>query len=238
VPDERSENRWLRESVPRGDAYDRRFDQLEAAGHDVHGEADFVASLGARSILDAGCGTGRVTLELARRGFDVVGVDADPGMLDVARRKGPHLTWIEADLVHVDLGRRFGAVVLAGNVMVFLAPGTEGAVLANLARHLEGGGLLVAGFSTNAGLDTPSYDRLAAACGLELVERWATWGRDPEIPGGDYAVSVHRLPGSSPESTTTERSTSPRSIRWNAASTSSKAMVSLTKRSRSRRPWR
>ena len=119
-------------------------------------------------------------------------------MLEVARRKGPHLTWIEADLVDVDLGRRFGAVVLAGNVMIFLAPGTEGAVLANLARHLEGGGLLVAGFSTNAGLDLASYDRLAAAAAWSLVERWATWDRDPEIPGGDYAVSVHRLPWAVP----------------------------------------
>jgi SAM-dependent methyltransferase len=183
----------MRESVPRGDAYDRRFDQLEAAGHDVHGEADFVASLAVRSILDAGCGTGRIAVELARRGFDVVGVDADPGMLEAARRKGPHLTWIEADLVDVDLGRRFDAVVLAGNVMIFLAPGTAGPALANLARHLEGGGLIVAGFSTDAGLDTASYDRLAAAAGLELVERWATWGRDPEVRGGDYAVSVHRL---------------------------------------------
>ena len=41
-----------------------------------------------------------------------------------------------------------------------------------------------------------------------------------------------------PPTTTTERSTSPRSIRWNASSTPSSGMVSLTKRSRSSRPWR
>lgn len=179
--------------MPRGDDYDRRFDRLEAAGHDIHGEADFVASLSVRSVLDAGCGTGRVAIELARRGLDVVGVDADPAMLEVARRKAPQLAWVEADLVDVDLGRRFGAIVLAGNVMIFLAPGTEGPVLANLVRHLESGGRLVAGFSTEAGLDLATYDRLAVAAGLELVERWATWSREPEAPGGTYAVSVHRL---------------------------------------------
>ncbi len=192
APD-RSASRWSRDPVPRGDDYDRRFERLEAAGQDVHGEADFVASLSVRSVLDAGCGTGRVAIELARRGFDVVGVDADPAMLEAARRKGPQLTWVESDLVDVDLGRSFGAVVLAGNVMIFVAPGTEGEVLANLARHLESDGLLVSGFSTDAGLDLVSYDRLAAAAGLELVERWATWSSQPEAPGGTYAVSVHRL---------------------------------------------
>jgi SAM-dependent methyltransferase len=193
VPEDRPASRWLRDDVSRGDDYDRRFDRLEAEGHDVHGEADFVASLSVHSVLDAGCGTGRVALELARRGLDVVGVDADPAMLAVARRKGPQLAWVEADLVDVDLGRCFDAVVLAGNVMIFVAPGTEGAVLANLARHLESGGLLVAGFSTDAGLDLPTYDELATAAGLELLERWATWSRQPEVPAGPYAVSVHRL---------------------------------------------
>jgi SAM-dependent methyltransferase len=193
VTDEGLQNRWLRESVPRGDAYDQRFRRLEAAGHDVHGEADFVGSLAVHSILDAGCGTGRVAIELARRGFDVLGVDADPNMLDAARRKAPDLTWLEADIETVNLGRRFDLVVLAGNVVIFLAPGTEGTVLANMARHVTVDGRLVAGFSTDVGLDTATYDRLAAAAGLELVERWATWGREPEVAGGNYAVSVHRL---------------------------------------------
>jgi SAM-dependent methyltransferase len=178
--------------VPRGDDYDRRFVQLAAAGHDVHGEADFVASLAVHSVLDAGCGTGRVAIELGRRGFDVVGIDTDPAMLAVARRKGPQIQWLEADLLDVDVGRSFDAVVLAGNVMIFVAPGTEEPVLSNMARHMESGGLLVAGFSTDAGLDLASYDRLAAAAGLELVERWGTWQRAAEAPGSNYAVSVHR----------------------------------------------
>jgi hypothetical protein len=51
---------------------------------------------------------------------------------------------------------------------------------------------LVAGFSVQPGrLDVPPYDAHAAAAGLALVERWATWDRAP-FEGGDYAVSVHR----------------------------------------------
>jgi len=38
--------------------------------------------------LDLGCGTGNYTLELGRRGFDVVGLDASEKMVEIARRKG------------------------------------------------------------------------------------------------------------------------------------------------------
>lgn len=190
-------NRWLDGEVRRGADYDRRFATLAAQGHDVHGEARLVASLAAGSVLDAGCGTGRVAIELARRGLDVVGVDLDPAMLAAARQKAPQLRWIQADLAALDVGRSFDAVVMAGNVMIFVAPGTEGQVLRRAAAHLAPSGHLVAGFSLHrGGLDVATYDQLAAAAGLELADRWATWDRVPFVPGGDYAVSVHRRPAS------------------------------------------
>lgn len=70
-----------------GDEYQERFDRLAASGADIHGEADLVMSLEPRRVLDAGCGTGRVAIELARRGVAVAGVDVDPGMLETARRR-------------------------------------------------------------------------------------------------------------------------------------------------------
>lgn len=184
-------NPWLTGSGARGDDYDRRFADLADSGVDVHGEAALLERLGVGAVLDAGCGTGRVAIELARRGHDVVGVDLDPEMLAAARRKAPELAWVEADLATVDLGRSFDAVVAAGNVMVFLTPGQEGAVVANLARHVAPGGLLVAGFSLRpGGLDLQTYDRIARDAGLGLRERYATWDGEP-FSGGDYAVSVH-----------------------------------------------
>ena len=180
----------------RGDDYDRRFVDRAAAGADVHGEASFVESLGVRSVLDAGCGTGRVAIELARRGVDVAGIDLDTEMLAVARRKAPELEWHQGDLATVSVPRLFDAAVMAGNVMIFVEPGTEEAVVRNLARHLRPGGLLVAGFQLMPGrLALDRYDAMAAAAGLELAERWSTWERDPWAPGGDYAVSVHRARG-------------------------------------------
>ena len=177
----------------RGEAYDRRFAALAGAGHNVHGEAEFVEALGVRSVLDAGCGSGRVAIELARRGLSVTGVDLDPSMLAVARLKAPEIEWHLADLQSVVVGREFGAVVMAGNVMIFVEPGTEGAVVANLAGHLEPAGLLIAGFQLHrGGYSTAAYDDHAEAAGLALVDRWATWDRRPWRAGGGYAVSVHR----------------------------------------------
>jgi SAM-dependent methyltransferase len=192
------ENRWLRERTRSGDDYDATYDRRAAAGENVHGEADFVERFKPRSVLDAGCGTGRVGRQLARRGVEVVGVDIDEEMLGTARRKGEGAEWVLGDLATVDLGRRFDAIVMAGNVMIFLTPGTEAAVVANLARHLEPEGVLIAGFQLQPGRHSlDEYDAHAAAAGLELAERWATWDREPWVSGGGYAVSVHRSPAGS-----------------------------------------
>ena len=188
-------NRWLQTRNVSGDAYDAAYERRAAAGEDVHGEANFVERFAPASVLDGGCGTGRVGRELSRRGMDMVGVDLDPEMLATARRVAPALRWRLADLATVDLARTFDAVVLAGNVMIFLALDAEGAVLANMARHLNLGGVLIAGFQLQPGrLALERYDELAAAVGFTLEERWATWDCDPWVMGGDYAVSVHRLP--------------------------------------------
>ena len=190
-----ADNPWLIGDGARGDNYDRRFDALASTGHDVHGEAGFVMSLGVGSVLDAGCGTGRVAIELARRGLDVAGIDLDASMLDRARQKAPQLAWDCADLSDrdLDLGRQFDAVVMAGNVMIFVTPGTEGAVLASAVRHLRRPGLVIAGFSLRrGGLGVAEYDRLATEAGLHLVERWSTWDRSPFGSDDTYAVSVHR----------------------------------------------
>ncbi len=152
-------------------------------------------------MLDAGCGTGRVAIELARRGHDVVGVDLDPAMLDLARHKAPELEWLQGDLASTVVAdaagrqRRFDVAVAAGNVMIFLERGSEAAVVANLAAHLRPGGVLVAGFQLSDGyMALHVYDALARGNGLELESRFSTWEGAP-FDGGDYAVSVHRRTG-------------------------------------------
>ena len=193
-------NRWLQNRSASGEVYDATYERRAAAGENVHGEADFVERFAPASVLDAGCGTGRVGREFARRGLDVVGVDLDPEMLATARRKAPGVDWRLADLATVDLARSFDAVVMAGNVMIFLAPGSEPEVVANMARHLQPGGLLIAGFQIMPGqLTLERYDEVAGLAGLTLAERWSTWDRDAWDVSHDYAVSVHRRPAGTSE---------------------------------------
>ncbi|HYF65749.1 MAG TPA: class I SAM-dependent methyltransferase [Herpetosiphonaceae bacterium] len=192
-------NPWLARPDVSGADYDAPYAARAAAGEDVHGEANAVLALRPGrplSVLDAGCGTGRIAIELALRGADVVGVDLDPRMLERARTVAPGLDWRQADLAGLDLGRAFDVVLLAGNVMLFVTPGSEARVVAAMARHLRPGGLLVAGFQlgrTAYGL--ADYDAAAAAAGLALAARWSTWDGAPWTPASDYAVSVHRAGG-------------------------------------------
>jgi SAM-dependent methyltransferase len=198
VRSEGSSNPWLRMQRASGDEYDASYERRAAAGENVHGEADFVMRFAPATVLDAGCGTGRIARELARRGVDIAGVDLDESMLSTARRKAPDLDWHCADLASIDLGRTFDVVLLAGNVMIFLTPGTERAVMTNLARHLAPGGRLIAGFSLRPGqLSAADHDRLGEAGGLVLAERWSTWDRDPWHAGADYQLSVHQKPSAS-----------------------------------------
>ena len=144
-------------------------------------------------VLDAGCGTGRVAVELAARGVEVVGFDLDESMLAVARSKAPELRWVAGDAATIDLRFEpgFDVVVLAGNVMIFVAPGTEAAVVANLAPHLRRGGRLVAGFSLRpGGYGLEQFDEHAVAAGLTVTERWSTWDREPWSATDGYAVTV------------------------------------------------
>lgn len=202
-------NPWLATRNRTGAEYDAPYAARAAAGEDIHGEANFVSQLlrkhfpakvnnapGSIQIMDAGCGTGRTGIELARRGHQVLGVDLDAVMLEQARLKAPELDWHLADLGTISLEQRFDCIVMAGNVMIYVTPGTEAIVLRNLTQHLVPGGLLVAGFESRppawSALTPQHYADLAAAAGLTSVEQWAGWGREPLTNFSTYALFVHQ----------------------------------------------
>jgi SAM-dependent methyltransferase len=103
-------------------------------------------------ILELGCGTGRVLLNLARRGFAVTGVDNSDDMLDRLRAKlatasGKHMAQpprlVRAALEDFDLGQAFRLALLPYNTFMHLLT-TEAQldVLARIRRHLVAGGVL------------------------------------------------------------------------------------------------
>ena len=184
-------------------AYHARVAAMIAGGADLDAEARVVLELAPppSRVLDAGCGTGRIAATLTRAGCDVVGVDADPHMIGVADETDPATTHVVADLSTLELpGQAFDLVLLAGNVVPYLADGTLHAVLKRLAAHLRPGGHLVAGWGVE-GAEIPrgaarvrpeDYDRLAHAAGFTAVDRWATWDRHSWSPTAGYVVMTHR----------------------------------------------
>jgi len=179
--------------------YVDRFRRLAADGEDLGGEARLLDAMLPRRarVLDAGCGTGRVGAVLHERGHTVVGADADPVLVEAAAQDHPGPTWLVADLAHLDLPAQgvpepFDAAVLAGNVMVFLAPGTEAQVLLRVAAHLVADGALVVGFATDRELTLDAFDAAVDQAGLRLEHRFATWDLRPWQPGAGFAVSVVR----------------------------------------------
>ncbi|SCG55129.1 Methyltransferase domain-containing protein [Micromonospora siamensis] len=194
--------RWVTETGPEHSQwYIDRFRRLAAEGVDLAGEGrliDAMVAPGSR-ILDAGCGTGRVGAALAQRGHTVVGVDADPALVEAARADHPGPRWLVGDLAELDLpadgeAEPFDAAVCAGNVMAFVAPGTERQVLGRIAAHLRPDGLLVVGFGTDRGYRLPDFDADTAAVGLRLEHRFATWDLRPWHDEATFAVTALRRP--------------------------------------------
>lgn len=123
-------------------AYDLVVPADSAAPH-----ADEAARLlaGRKRILDAGCGTGRVSLALAEAGFAVTGLDASAEMVEVARERAPQLEFIVGDLRDWTAPEPFDGVLCRGVLNDLVEDGDRQAAMDGLARALRPGGLLVLG---------------------------------------------------------------------------------------------
>jgi SAM-dependent methyltransferase len=192
--------RWVTDTEPgHSQWYIERFRKMAADGTDLAGEARLIDAMierGAR-VLDAGCGPGRVGAELAARGHTVVGVDADPQLIAAAIEDHPGPRWLVADLAELDLAARgepepFDVAVVAGNVMTFLAPGTETEVLRRLGAHVLPTGVIVIGFGLGRGYELADFDAHVDAAGLRREHRFATWDLRGWHEDADFAVTVLR----------------------------------------------
>ncbi len=128
-------------------AYDALYEEK-----DYESECDLVERVFAdygdgelRTILDLGCGTGNHALPLARRGYDVVGIDRSQAMLERARAKGAGGVEFQlGDLREIRLGRRFDAVLLLFAVLGYQhSNGDVLAALRTAREHLRPGGILL-----------------------------------------------------------------------------------------------
>jgi cyclopropane fatty-acyl-phospholipid synthase-like methyltransferase len=114
-------------------------------------EADFLVELldlpPGSAILDMGCGAGRHSVELARRGYRLTGVDLSAGMLAEAHKAaaaaGVEVEWIQADATRFQAGRYFDtAICLCEGAFGLLSSGDDPAehdraILANIYAALR-----------------------------------------------------------------------------------------------------
>ncbi|MGW6266138.1 class I SAM-dependent methyltransferase [Cellulosimicrobium funkei] len=121
------------------------YDPLDPDRSDLDAYVAIVDELGARRVLDVGCGTGTFACLLAQRGVEVVGLDPAGASLDVARTKpsAEHVRWLHGDAttlpsLQVDL-----ATMTANVAQVFLTDDAWTATLRGVHDALVPGGWLV-----------------------------------------------------------------------------------------------
>ena len=170
-----------------------------------------VAEGSARSVVDAGCGSGRMTRLLASLGVDVSGIDMSPGMIDVARRTYPELSFGVAELA--DLPYTDGQLggVFAWYSIIHSPPKDLPRIFAEFFRVLVPGGHALLSFQVGEGhrhlsrayghdvsmqaqLFTPEFitEHLAGA-GFNVVARMTRPARTHETT--PQAVLLARRPG-------------------------------------------
>ena len=129
------------------------------------------------SVLEVGCGTGRILLPIARSGRTVEGLDASPEMLDRCRtklREEPdgvqrRVTLHQGDARSFDIGRQFALVTAPFRVMQHLTTVDDQlAFLESAARHLTRGGQLV------FDVFNPNFAALVSADGVEKEDTPST----------------------------------------------------------------
>ena len=124
-------------------------------------------------ILEFGCGTGRITLPLARQGVDVTGMDASHSMLEVLRAKlakeresvQPRTRVVEGDFRTHYLGDQFSLVIIPFRPMQHMYTTEDQlAALQNAGRHLADGGILA------FDVFNPNFDKILSGVGEEYLD--------------------------------------------------------------------
>ena len=127
---------------------------------DISDEVDWLIErlAGASSVLEPGCGSGRMLAAFAERGLGVAGIDLSPRMVDLAReRLGSRGTVLVADMTDFDLRREFDGAVCPINTLLHLTP-------EQLGRHLECVALHTDHYLVQVGLiDEASHEEFAGS---------------------------------------------------------------------------
>jgi 2-polyprenyl-3-methyl-5-hydroxy-6-metoxy-1,4-benzoquinol methylase len=168
---------WQAYRVPRPEAWQKLWRARSASAADT---IKALLPVGA-AIMDVGCGTGELAIELARSGYQVSAVDLVEEMLSAGRRSCPEVNWIHAPFTDRVAGRRqLDAVVALGYLEYQERAGKE---LVRMSRLLKPGGLLI--------LSVPNT--LSAQFGFGGARAAFRLGKEPERTRVRHSFTPERL---------------------------------------------
>lgn len=172
--------------------YANIYDQFETHDHDINSILSMAGTV-PKNILEVACGTGRISIPLAKAGHNVTGFDMDEFMLERIPAKAEGLsnfTWRQANALTDEWGGGFDVVVLSGNILVNIV--TDGdyseaqeLFIQKAAKSLVPGGHLYLDFDCVNWPDmttTESQKRVV----FEGTDDWGTYGRYLGGGGGSY----------------------------------------------------
>ena len=160
-------------------------------------------------VLEIACGTGRITLPIARKGIEIVGLDIAPAMLELARKKadaeGFQIEFVEADCREFSLDRKFPLIICPFSSMqhLYKRESVE-AFFARVREHLEPGGRFVFDvfnpnieiLSRGEEVRTPVFNYKNKQTGEEVfVEEESDYDDDAQI----LYITWHSTSGGSPD---------------------------------------
>jgi SAM-dependent methyltransferase len=149
------------------------------------------------AVLDLGCGTGRVALDLARRGHPVTGLDSDAELVRElrarARAHGLKLEAVVGDVRSCSLQRRFGLAIAPMQVMQLLGGlGGRARALARASEHLAPDGLLAVALADPFVAVAPD-DALPPLPDVREQEGWVLSSRPVSVRESNGGVVITRL---------------------------------------------
>lgn len=151
--------------------YDRSFGFVSRFGRDV---LELLAPVPGERVLDLGCGTGDLAADLAARGIDVLGIDADPAMIAAARQRHPHVMFEQGDGHTFVLKKPVHAVVSNAALHWMVRPA---AVLTRVLAALRPGGRFVGELGGHGNVATIRAAVVDATCdaGIDVEQLGEPW---------------------------------------------------------------
>ncbi len=137
------------------------------------------------TVLEVGCGTGRILLPIARAGIPITGIDGSKQMLERCRAKlqGERVELVQLDMRDFDLGAKFDLIIAPFRVIQHLATlDDQLRFLEIVARHLAPGGRLV------FDVFNPRFDTLVGADGVEREDT-----PEQRLPDGRTLRRTYRI---------------------------------------------